>query len=68
MVASNWLVDDEAAASLVSRFCGGLAQSEKAGKVVDYAASLQEAKRWVRKQEKWRSPYYWASLVLVGPP
>jgi CHAT domain-containing protein/tetratricopeptide (TPR) repeat protein len=68
VVASNWLVDDEAAASLVSRFCGGLAQAEKAGKTVDYAASLQEAKRWVRKQEKWRSPYYWASLVLVGPP
>jgi CHAT domain-containing protein len=68
VVASNWLVDDEAAASLVSRFCGGLAQAEKAGKTVDYAGSLQEAKRWVRKQEKWRSPYYWASLVLVGPP
>jgi CHAT domain-containing protein/tetratricopeptide (TPR) repeat protein len=68
VVASNWLVDDEAAASLVSRFCGGLAQAEKAGKKVDYAAALQEAKRWVRKQEKWRSPYYWASLVLVGPP
>jgi CHAT domain-containing protein len=68
VVASNWLVDDEAAASLVSRFCGGLAQAEKSGKAVDYAVSLQEAKRWVRKQEKWRSPYYWASLVLVGPP
>jgi CHAT domain-containing protein len=68
VVASNWLVDDEAAASLVSRFCGGLAQAEKAGKTVDYAGSLQEAKRWIRKQDKWRSPYYWASLVLVGPP
>ena len=68
VVASNWLVDDEAAASLVSRFCGGLAQAEKAGKPADYAASLQEAKRYVRNQDKWRSPYYWASLVLVGPP
>jgi CHAT domain-containing protein len=67
VVASNWLVDDEAAASLVSRFCGGLAQAEKAGKSVDYAASLQEAKRWVRTQQNWRSPYYWASLVLLGP-
>jgi CHAT domain-containing protein/tetratricopeptide (TPR) repeat protein len=68
VVASNWLVDDEAAASLVSVLCSGLAQSEKAGKVVDYARSLQESKRWVRKQGKWKSPYYWASLVLVGPP
>ena len=68
VVASNWLVDDEVAASLVGRFCGGLAQAEKAGKAIDYAASLQEAKRYVRKQQKWQSPYYWASLVLVGPP
>ena len=57
-MASNWLVDDEAAASLVGRFCGGLAQAEKNGKTVDYAAALQEAKRYVRKQDKWRSPYY----------
>ncbi len=68
VVASNWLVDDEAAASLVSRFCSGLAHAEKAGKPVDYVTFLQEAKRWVRKQEKWKPPYYWASLVLVGPP
>ena len=29
VVASNWLVDDEAAASLVSRFCGGLRRPKK---------------------------------------
>jgi CHAT domain-containing protein len=68
VVASNWLVDDEAAASLVSVFCAGLAQAEKAGKPVDHAESLQAAKRWVRQQDKWKSPYYWASMVLIGPP
>ena len=68
VVASNWLVDDEAAASLVSIFCGGLAQAEKAGKPVDHAAALQAAKRYIRQQEKWKSPYYWASMVLIGPP
>jgi tetratricopeptide (TPR) repeat protein/CHAT domain-containing protein len=68
VVASNWLVDDEAGASLVGVFCGGLARDEKVGKPVDHAAALQEAKRWVRQQEKWKSPYYWASMVLVGPP
>jgi CHAT domain-containing protein len=68
VVASNWLVDDKAAASLVSYFCAGLAQAEKAGQPVDHAAALQAAKRWVRKQPGWQSPYYWASLVLVGPP
>ncbi len=68
VVASNWLVDDEAAATLVSYFCAGLARAEKAGKPVDYAAALQAAKRLVRQQEKWKSPYYWASMVLIGPP
>ncbi len=68
VVASNWLVDDEAAASLVHSFCAGLARAEKEGKVVDHAAALQAAKRYVRRQEKWKSPYYWASMVLIGPP
>jgi CHAT domain-containing protein/tetratricopeptide (TPR) repeat protein len=68
VVASDWLVDDEAAASLVSVYCGLLAKAEAAGKAADYAGMLQEAKRWVRKQSRWQHPYYWASLVLVGPP
>ena len=60
VVASNWQVDDKAAATLVSRFCGGLAQAEKAGKTVDYAASLQEAKRYARKSRS-------GSRRITGP-
>jgi len=67
VVASNWLVDDKAAASLVSYFTAGVAQAEKQGKPVDYAESLQSAKRWGRGQQKWQSPYYWGTFVLVGP-
>jgi CHAT domain-containing protein len=67
VLASNWLVDDEAAASLVSYFCGGVALAEQAGKPPDYAEALQKAKRWVRQQDKWQSPYYWGTFVLVGP-
>jgi CHAT domain-containing protein len=67
VVASNWLVDDEAAASLVSYFCSGVAQEEKKGGPVDYAQSLHKAQRWVRQQDKWKSPYYWGTFVLVGP-
>jgi CHAT domain-containing protein len=66
VVASNWLVDDEAAASLISYFCSGVAKGQKEGNV-DYARSLHEAKRWVRQQEKWQSPHYWGTFVLVGP-
>ena len=38
VVASNWLVDDEAAASLVSIYCTLLAKAERQGGPVDYAA------------------------------
>jgi len=66
-IASNWLVDDKAAASLISYFCAGVAKDEAKGGVADHAKSLHNAKRWVRKQEKWQSPYYWGTFVLVGP-
>jgi CHAT domain-containing protein len=66
-VASNWLVDDEAAASLVSYFTAGIAQANEQGRPVDYAESLHAAKRWVRQQEKWQNPYFWGTFVLVGP-
>jgi CHAT domain-containing protein/Tfp pilus assembly protein PilF len=67
VVASNWLVDDEAAASLVSYYCAQLAKQEHDGLTPDYARALCEAKRWVRKQAKWQSPYYWSTFVLIGP-
>jgi tetratricopeptide (TPR) repeat protein len=67
VVASNWLVDDEAAASLISHFCGGLALTAGQGVRPDYGRCLYEAKRWVRQQEKWSSPYYWGTFVLIGP-
>lgn len=67
VVASNWYVDDRSAAGLISYFCSGIAKAEGAGQPVDYAESLHLAKRWVREQEKWSSPYYWATFVLVGP-
>jgi CHAT domain-containing protein len=67
VVASNWLVDDEAAASLISVFCGSVAKDEAAGRSPDYSKALHAAKRWARQQDKWRSPYYWATFVQLGP-
>ena len=67
VVASNWLVDDEAAASLVSVMASAIAREDAAGGVVDYAAAVQKAKRWVRKKRKWKQPYYWAGMVQLGP-
>ena len=67
VVASNWLLDDAAAAATVSYFCDKLAGAESSGAAVDYARALQQAKQWARRHEKWKRPYYWAPLVLVGP-
>ncbi|MFN0196598.1 MAG: tetratricopeptide repeat protein [Planctomycetaceae bacterium] len=68
VVASNWLVDDEAAASLISYYVGGLANSKKRNAPADYAESLHAAKKWIRAQDKWSNPYFWATFVLIGPP
>ena len=65
VVASNWLVDDNAGASLISYFCGALVKQPK--NETDYAQALIEAKRWTRGQTQWRHPYYWATFVLIGP-
>jgi CHAT domain-containing protein len=67
VVASNWLVDDEAGASLVSALCSVLAKQEAAKQPSDYAEALQLARRYIRKHNKWQSPYYWGSFVLLGP-
>ncbi len=70
VVASNWRVDDQATASLISYFCAGLAIDQDRGRPADYAARLHDAKRWVRRNDQhpqWRSPYYWAPFVLAGP-
>ncbi len=81
VVASNWLVDDESAASLISLF---LTEATKLRTVPPPADApkgtapklsytypsicLLKAKRWVRQQEAWKAPYYWASFVQIGPP
>lgn len=68
VVASNWLVDDEAAASLVSYYLALVARDQKQHGRADYSATLHQAKRWVRANEKWKTPYYWSMFVLVGTP
>ena len=57
VVASNWVVDDEAAASLISVYCSGLGEKMSAGTPdIDHAVALHAAKKWVRKHSKWKSP------------
>ena len=61
------IVNIASIAALCGRDRRVYARAGMKGQPVDYAAALQKAKRWVRQQEKWQSPYYWGAFVLVGP-
>ena len=67
VVASNWVVDDQAGATLVSYFASYLTNGGPDATQRNYAAALHRAKQNIRKEDKWRHPFYWSSLVLVGP-
>ncbi len=67
VVASTWLVDDEAGADLISDFCARLASDLSREKQPDYAGHLRAAKKRVRENGRWNNPYFWGSFVLIGP-
>ena len=61
VVVSLWSVDDEGTAALMSSFYQGMLQ-----KGLTPAAALRAAQLEMWKQEKWKSPYYWAAFTLQG--
>jgi CHAT domain-containing protein len=67
VIASNWVVDDAAGATLVSYFVRQITSPGQDASSRDYAEALHEAKKQLRMNEKWAHPFYWSSLVLVGP-
>jgi CHAT domain-containing protein len=67
VICSHWNVDDASTAELMGSFFEGVAKAEKAGEPMNYARLLQEARKNVRANPRWSSPYYWAPFVLVGP-
>ena len=62
VVASLWRVDDVATAELMKRFYQGMLGRQK----LRPAAALHEAQLAMRKQARWRDPFYWAGFVLQG--
>jgi CHAT domain-containing protein/tetratricopeptide (TPR) repeat protein len=61
VVASLWKVDDRATAELMSRFYSAMLKEN-----LPPAAALRVAKESLRKEARWRAPYYWAAFVLQG--
>jgi CHAT domain-containing protein len=64
VMASLWPVDDEATAELLGGFYGQWLRSPGESA----SAVLRQGQLALRRDRRWRSPYYWASLVLQGQP
>jgi CHAT domain-containing protein len=62
VVASLWKVDDRATSELMRVFYQGMLGREHKSS----ASALRAAQLAIARQERWRSPYYWAAFVLQG--
>jgi CHAT domain-containing protein/tetratricopeptide (TPR) repeat protein len=61
VIASLWSVRDEATAALMTRLYRTLLRDGQSP-----AAALRAAQVSLRKDPRWRAPYYWAGFVLQG--
>ncbi len=61
VVASLWQVEDRATAELMTRFYRSMAADG-----LRPAAALRSAQLSLRRERRWKDPYYWAGFVLMG--
>jgi CHAT domain-containing protein/tetratricopeptide (TPR) repeat protein len=61
VMASLWKVEDRATSELMTRFYRALWQEG-----LPPAAALRSAQLSLRRERRWRDPYFWAGFVLQG--
>jgi CHAT domain-containing protein len=61
VMASLWKVDDEATAELIKYFYQEMLLKKKSP-----AEALRQAQIAMWRQNRWRSPYFWAAFILQG--
>ncbi len=61
VLVSLWNVSDRPTVELMRSFYRGMLVDG-----LSPAAALRKAQDWVRQQEGWRAPYYWAGFTLQG--
>jgi CHAT domain-containing protein len=67
VVCSQWSTDDQATTDFMKAFFNSIRSTRQAGRDVDYAQALHDAKRALRRDSKRGSlPKYWSPFVLVG--
>ena len=67
VICSLWKVDDGATKALMIKFYE-LWNPQDGSKGLGAAEALKKAQAFVRAQEQWQHPYYWAAWVLWGLP
>ena len=67
VLASLWQVNDVATAELMKHFYRGLLKPAPGQPSLTPAAALRAAQSEMRRQPRWRAPYYWAAFTLQGP-
>lgn len=60
-LGSLWRINDESASILMTQFYRELAQGTE-----NKAIALQQAQKFMLKNDKFKEPLYWAAFVLVG--
>jgi len=70
VICSLWKVDDDATRALMVKFYELWNPSGVNGGQpgLPTAEALKQAQEFVKSQEKWKHPYYWAAWVLWGLP
>jgi CHAT domain-containing protein len=67
VVCSQWSTDDQATTDFMKAFFQAIRSARHAGRDVDYAQALHDAKRSLRGDSNRGSlPKYWSPFVLVG--
>lgn len=61
VLVSLWNVNDRVTAELMRRFYRGMLEEG-----LSPAAALRAAQDGIRRQDRWRAPYYWAGFTLQG--
>jgi CHAT domain-containing protein/tetratricopeptide (TPR) repeat protein len=61
VLVSLWNVNDQVSVELMRRFYHGMLAEGRSP-----AAALRAAQDEIRRQPRWRSPYYWAGFTLQG--
>jgi CHAT domain-containing protein len=65
VICSLWKVDDEATRALMIKFYE-LWNPKDGAPGLGAAAALKQAQEFIRGQDRWKHPYYWAAWTLWG--